>query len=59
MDSLILVEFLIEGLGIKLKGVGRQILTDVLIPSAVWRVGKAQIKVRKASVVNMVKLINA
>jgi len=57
MDSLILMEFLLEGLGTQLQPVARQIMTDVLIPSAVWRVGKAQIKVRKASIVNMVKLI--
>ncbi len=57
MDTLILVEYLLEGLKTQLQPYARQILTDVLIPSAIWRVGKAQIKVRKASIVNMVKLI--
>lgn len=57
MDTLILVEFLLEGLKTALTPYAKAILQDVLVPSAVWRVGKAQIKVRKASMVNLVKMI--
>jgi hypothetical protein len=41
MDTLILVEFLLEGLKGDLAPFAKDILKDVLIPSSVWRVGKA------------------
>ena len=41
MDGLMLVEFILEGVGSKCHGVGKELLKEVLIPSAIWRVGKA------------------
>ena len=41
MDTLILVEFMLEGLKQELSNIAKEILVDVLVPSAVWRVGKA------------------
>lgn len=41
MDTLILMEFMLEGLGAELQPYAQEILKEVLIPSAVWRVGKA------------------
>ena len=41
MDTLILMEFMLEGLGTELQPYAQEILKEVLIPSAVWRVGKA------------------
>jgi hypothetical protein len=35
----------------------KEILLKILVPSAIWRVGKANIKVRKGAVVNIIKLI--
>lgn len=57
MDTLIIIESLLESLKEKWTPFAKELIKDVLIPSGVWRVGKAQIKVRKASIINMAKLI--
>lgn len=59
MDILVLVEFLINlpALRNDLKNYSVFILMKILVPSAVWRAGKPQIKIRKAAVINIMKLI--
>lgn len=59
MDTLVLVEELIntEGLRISLKEYSMKILKQILNVAIKWKVGKPQIKIRKAGMINMIKLI--
>ena len=59
MDMLALVEYLIlqESLHSTIVFYSEVILKMILIPSTVWKVGKPNIKIRKAAVICMMKLI--
>lgn len=60
MDILVLVEFLINlsDLQKDLKNFSVFILMKILIPCAIWRAGKPQIKIRKAAIINIMSLIS-
>lgn len=59
MDMLSLVEFLLlqESLHSTLIFYGDILMKMILIPSTVWKVGKPNIKIRKAAVICMIKLL--
>jgi hypothetical protein len=37
---------------------GEQLIKNVLVPSIQWKVGKPQIKIRKAGIINIINLID-
>lgn len=59
MDTLVLIEYVISipELHEALRSVGGQLLKRVLIVAIQWKVGKPQIKIRKAGVINIINLI--
>ena len=59
MDTLVLIEYLIAlaDLHEAMAPISEQLLKKVLIPSIQWKVGKPQIKIRKAGVINILALI--
>ncbi|EGR33969.1 hypothetical protein IMG5_029090 [Ichthyophthirius multifiliis] len=61
LDTLIQVEFLIQtpyaSVQKKLYENSQIVLTRIIIPSIIWRIGKPQIKIRKAGVINLYKMI--
>lgn len=59
MDTLVLIEYLIAlaNLHEAMAPISEQLLKKVLIPSIQWKVGKPQIKIRKAGVINILALI--
>lgn len=59
MDTLVLIEYLISlgDLHETLAAISGQLLKKVLLPAIQWKVGKPQIKIRKAGVINMISLI--
>lgn len=59
MDTLVLVEELlgIEGLRYSLKQYSMRILKQILNVAIKWKVGKPQVMIRKAGMINMIKLI--
>jgi hypothetical protein len=59
MDTLVLIEYIINlpELQESLAPLSEQLLKKVLIVSIQWKVGKPQIKIRKAGVINMINLI--
>ena len=59
MDTLVLIEYVISipELQEALRSVGGQLLKRVLIVAIQWKVGKPQIKIRKAGVINIINLI--
>lgn len=61
IDALELVEFLIqlEDLHEHVRANSLRILSKILIPCAVWKAGKPYIKIRKAAMICMIKLINS
>jgi hypothetical protein len=60
MDTLVLVEAVlnISELNQSLAPLSEQLLKKVLIVAIQWKVGKPQIKIRKAGVINMISLIS-
>jgi hypothetical protein len=60
MDTLVLTEYILslEGLYEDLKVHAERIIKKILIVSIQWKVGKPQIKIRKAGVINMMSLIS-
>lgn len=60
MDTLVLVEFMLGLQAIKedLKLVAGQLMQKILIVAIQWKVGKPQIKIRKAGIINMILLID-
>jgi hypothetical protein len=59
MDTLVLIEYIISQpqLQESLAPLSEQLLKKVLIVSVQWKVGKPQIKIRKAGVINIINLI--
>ena len=59
MDTLVLVEHVLTQGELKeeLAKLSHQLLKKVLLPAIQWKVGKPQIKIRKAGVINMILLI--
>jgi hypothetical protein len=60
MDTLVLIEYIISlpQLHESLAPLSEQFLKKVLIVSIQWKVGKPQIKIRKAGVINIINLID-
>lgn len=60
MDTLVLIEFLLSlpELQTALAPLSEQLLKRVLLVAIQWKVGKPQIKIRKAGVINMIALID-
>ena len=59
MDMLALVEFLLkqEYLHSTIVFYGEVILKGILLPAIQWKVGKPNVKIRKASLICMIKLL--
>jgi hypothetical protein len=59
MDTLVLIEYIISQPQLQepLAPLSEQLLKKVLIVSVQWKVGKPQIKIRKAGVINIINLI--
>ena len=59
MDTLVLTEYILglEALHEALIPHGERIMKKILIVSVQWKIGKPQIKIRKAGVINMMSLI--
>ena len=59
MDTLVLMEYIlgIEKLYEVMKPHGERIMKKILIVAIQWKIGKPQIKIRKAGVINMMSLI--
>lgn len=59
MDTLVLIEYILGVPDLKeaLAPLAEQLLKKVLLLSVQWKVGKPQIKIRKAGVINIIALI--
>ena len=59
MDTLVLIEHIlaIESLHESMRPHGERIMKKILIVAIQWKIGKPQIKIRKAGIINMMTLI--
>lgn len=59
MDTLVLIEFMfgIEEIKEALRPLAEQMMRKILVVSIQWKIGKPQIKIRKAGVINMILMI--
>jgi hypothetical protein len=59
IDTLVLIEHIltIKELKEQLQTYSVQIMKNILIPSIQWKVGKPQIKIRKAGVINIIHMM--
>lgn len=59
MDTLVLIEYILGVPDLKeaLAPLAEQLLKKVLLLAVQWKVGKPQIKIRKAGVINIIALI--
>lgn len=59
MDTLVLLETMLENPQVReaLKLYSSRVMTNLLANAIKWKVGNPQIKIRKAGVINMIRMI--